>query len=179
MSARLDRWDRQIVAILQQDGRTSNVDIARQLGLSEATVRKRLDKLVTSNVIRIVAVPEPGVVGLDARMVIAMQADLAQIESIACALAAIPQVCSVNIVTGTYDVVIEVVLPATGHLLSFLLDRIVTIPGVKRTDTFHVLKSIKRPSEWVIPEEPAAMSSPQTRRPPAALVPGAIVVPPS
>lgn len=175
----LDSWDRKIIALLQQDGRLANVEIARRLGKTEATVRKRIDRLVSSGVISIVAIADPERVGLAARMFIAIQTDQVQLEAIAQRLAGFAEVCSVDVVSGAYDVIIEVALPSSGVLLSFILDKVVTIPGVKRTDTYHVLRSAKRFCEWAIPDEnPTGGGHP----PPARIinnhiVPGAVVVP--
>jgi Lrp/AsnC family transcriptional regulator, regulator for asnA, asnC and gidA len=173
-----DEFDRQIIALLQRDGRLSNVEIARSLGLAEGTVRKRLDRLLSEGIIRIMAVAEPGPLGLTASVIIGIQTDLGQMSEVAQRLAAVPEVHCVNIVTGTYDVMIEAVLPSGEHLLSFLIDKISTIPGVKRTETSHVLHVVKRACDWVVPESSVSPASPVPRTPsPAdAVVPGAIVV---
>ena len=179
MSHRLDEWDRQIVSILQSEGRASNVDIARRLGLAEATVRKRIDQLLDSGAVNVVAVVDPEHLGLTSRMMIAVQAEQTQLQAVAERLAAFPEVCSVSIVTGTYDIMIEVVLASSGQLLSFILDRVVVIPGVKRTDTYHVLKVVKRFCDWVIPDESIASkghASPRSPRPQTGVVPGANVI---
>jgi Lrp/AsnC family transcriptional regulator for asnA, asnC and gidA len=179
MSHRLDEWDRQIVSILQKEGRASNVEIARQLGLAEATVRKRIDHLLASGAINVVAVADPEHLGLTSRMMIAIQTDQAQLPAIAERLAAFPEVCSVSIVTGTYDIIIEVVLATSGHLLSFILDRVVAIPGVNRTDKYNVLKVVKRFCDWAIPDESLAAKGHAPQRSPqphAGVVPGAIVI---
>jgi Lrp/AsnC family transcriptional regulator, regulator for asnA, asnC and gidA len=179
MSHRLDEWDRQIVSVLQREGRSSNVEIARQLGLAEATVRKRIDQLLESGAVSVVAVADPERLGLTSRMMIAVQTEQAQLQAIAERLAAFPEVCSVSIVTGTYDIIIEVVLASTGQLLSFILDKVVAIPGVKRTDTYHVLKVVKRFCNWAIPDESLAARGHAPQRSPhpqAGVVPGAIVI---
>jgi Lrp/AsnC family transcriptional regulator for asnA, asnC and gidA len=110
-------------------------------------------------------------------MIIAIQAELGQLETLAQRLAQIPEVRSVDIITGTYDIIIEVALSSTGQLLSFLLDKVVAIPGVKRTDTYHVLKAVKRPSDWTVPEEASAEVGHAGRRSTQSVVPGAIVLP--
>ncbi len=176
----LDDTDRRIVAALQKDGRMSNVEMARRLGLAEATVRKRLERLVASGIIRVAAIVEPTTVGLPTRMMIGIEADLSQVEAIAGRLAAVPEVCSVGIVAGSYDIIIEVVLPSSAQLLSFILDKVAAIPGIKRTETYNILKVVKQPTDWALPDEPSPES--QERRPGktpprGGVVPGAIVVP--
>jgi len=147
----LDETGQQIVALLQKDGRTSNVEVARELGLSEGAVRKRLERLCADGIIRITAVADPAKLGLTTPFFVGIEADLAHVEDVAGRLAAIPEVHSVSLVTGTYDVIIEVVLPSNGQLLSFLIDKVSVIPGVKRTETYHVLRAVKRHCDWTIP----------------------------
>jgi len=180
MTHKLDEWDRRIVSILQRDGRASNVDIARELGLAEATVRKRIERLLESGIIRVRAVADPESLGLTTRMMIAIQTDQTELESVADRLASIQEVLSVSIVTGTYDVIIEVALPSSGQLLSFILDKVVTIPGVKRTDTYHVLKVVKQANMWGLPDQSVAGSGQPSRRSSTSdknVVPGSIVIP--
>lgn len=175
----LDAVDREIIALLQKDGRAPNVEIARVLGLAEGTVRKRLEKLLADGIIRIMAVTDPAALGLTAAIFIGIQTDLAQIGEIAQELAAIPEVHSVSIVTGTYDVMIEAVLPSGEHLLSFLIDKVSAIPGVKRTETSHVLQVVKRACDWGVPELPAGrpgVSVSPALAPGSRVIPGAIVV---
>ena len=173
-----DDFDRQIIALLQQDGRLSNVEIARTLGLAEGTVRKRLERLLSDGIIRIVAVAEPVSLGLVASVVIGIQTDLGQMNEVAQRLAAIPEVHCVNIVTGTYDVMIEAALPSGEHLLSFLIDKVSTIPGVRRTETSHVLQAVKRACDWAIPEVSIGRPGHAPHQAPSSdmVVPGAIVV---
>jgi Lrp/AsnC family transcriptional regulator for asnA, asnC and gidA len=173
-----DEFDRKIIALLQQDGRLSNVEVARKLRLTEGTVRKRLDRLLGDGIIRVMAVVDPATLGLAASVVIGIQTELGQINEVAQRLAAIPEVHCVNIVTGTYDVMVEAVLPSGEHLLSFLIDKISTIPGVKRTETSHVLQVVKRACDWVVPPTGAQPAQPPTPQAPPAdpLVPGGIVV---
>ncbi len=147
----LDAVDRQIIRVLQQDGRTSNVDIARRVGVSEATVRKRLDRLVESGVIRVVATPNPAKVGYATVTFITLDVDLAQLDRIADELMQAPQVRSVYYTTGESDLLVEAWFRSSDGLLRFLTQRIAAIPGVKRTATWHVLRTIKDCSRWRLP----------------------------
>lgn len=175
----LDEVDRQIVALLQRDGRISNVDMARELGLTEGTIRKRLERLLASDAICIRAVINPAKLGYPTRIIVGLQVDLAQVEAAALQLAAIPEIDTVSIVTGTYDMVIEVILPSSDLLLSFLLDKVATVPGVKRTETCHILKIVKRAHDWAIPSESPARtdSQPQGSSASGDVIPGSVVVP--
>ena len=178
MAHPLDEFDRKIIALLQQDGRLSNVELARKLGVAEGTVRKRLERLLNEEIIRVMAVAEPASLGLKASVVIGIQTDLGQMNEVAQRLALLPEVHSVNIVTGTYDVMIEAALPSGEHLLSFLIDKVSAIPGVKRTETSHVLQAVKRACDWVVPETSIgrAASAPSPASSTDMVVPGAIVI---
>jgi Lrp/AsnC family transcriptional regulator, regulator for asnA, asnC and gidA len=178
MAHTLDEFDRQIIALLQKDGRLANVEIARSLGLAEGTVRKRLDRLLSEGIIRMMAVADPARLGLAASIFIGIQTELGQLNEVAQRLAALPEVHCVNIVTGTYDVMIEAVLPSGEHLLSFLIDKVSPIPGVKRTETSHVLQVVKRACDWAVPAAGSAdhASFAASTLAPEQVVPGAIVV---
>ena len=180
MSRSLDRIDRQIVSLLQKNGRLANVEIARDLGLAEGTVRKRLERLLEAGVIHIVAVVEPERVDYPIHTIVGIEADLAQLQQIARRIAALPEVTGVSLVTGTYDLLIEVVLTSSDQLLSFLMDRIAGIPGIKRTETCQVLKMVKRPADWTIPGEPVAEAgsgTPPVSQSVTEVIPGTIIVP--
>jgi len=168
----LDELDRSIVAILQENGRASNVEIARQSGYSEATIRKRLERLLAGGIIRVTALLDPAKVNLTMPIVIGIEADLAASQQIADRLGELPEVCSVKLVTGAYDLLVEAVLSSNDQLLPFLVDKVAVIPGVKRTETMHVLKTVKQACEWGLPE--GVMATPTWS---GDVIPGAIIVP--
>jgi DNA-binding Lrp family transcriptional regulator/predicted transcriptional regulator len=176
MSHSLDALDRQVIALLQRDGRVSNVEMARELGIAEGTVRKRLERLVDSGIIRVTAVVNPGVLSSAIPVFVGVEVDLQRVEQVAEALSAMPDVVSVAIVAGEYDLIFEAVLPSMDRLLPFLRDRVASIPGVKHTETFQVLELSKWNSDWTIPEEVGThKSAPRPARvvPPGAAMPTA------
>lgn len=180
MPKALDQIDCQIVAMLQNDGRTATVEIARELGLAEGTVRKRIERLLDAEVMRVTAVVDPSSVDRGTRIVIGVEANLPQAKQVAEQLAAMPEVYAVSLVTGTYDVLVEVVLSSPDELLPFLMDKVAVMPGVKRTETCQVLKSIKRPADWAIPAEwPRGPGSKTAPAQPHEVIPGKIIVPSS
>jgi Lrp/AsnC family transcriptional regulator for asnA, asnC and gidA len=151
MANNVDLVDMQIIRILQEDGRASNVQIARQVGVSEATVRKRLDRLVSEGVVRITAVPDAGRVGLATVTFIAMDIDLSQLDRIADQLTRLPEVRTIYYTTGESDLILEAWFSSSDELLRFLTHRIASIPGIQRTATSHVLRTMKDGSTWVLP----------------------------
>ncbi len=172
-----DETDRQIISLLQHDGRLSNVEIGRQLGLAEGTVRKRLERLVAENVIRIIALAQPAAFGLTTRVFISIQTELGDLNNVAQRLAQMPEVCSVSVITGSFDIIIEVALPSGDRLLSFLIDKVSSIPGVKRTETSQVMQVVKHPCDWTIGSTGGGGSSSSPTLPPGdQIMPGAIVI---
>jgi Lrp/AsnC family transcriptional regulator for asnA, asnC and gidA len=147
----LDPVDREIVRALQEDGRMSNVEIARRVGISEATVRKRLDRLTTDSVIRITAVPDAAKVGLPTITFLALDVDLSQLDHVANQLARLPEVRAIHYTSGDSDLIMEAWFPSSDDLLHFLTRQIGSIPGIRRTATLHVLRTIKDSSTWTLP----------------------------
>ena len=153
MEHTLDAVDRQIISLLQLDGRTSNVDIARAIGVAEGTVRKRIDRLLSEGVIRIVGIPAVDKLGLEVETLIMLKVDLGQVQRVGEELAAMKDVRSVKYATGEYDIILEAAFPSDDELLHFLTSRLAGIPGIRATATSHVLKSIKDGCDWVLPRE--------------------------
>jgi Lrp/AsnC family transcriptional regulator, regulator for asnA, asnC and gidA len=156
MLGSLDRTDRQIVALLQNDGRMPVVEMARELGLAEGTIRKRLERMLDAGYVRVTAAVDPVKVDYTIHCFVGLEVEPSQSPQIGLRLAALPEVYAVNMVTGPYDLLVEVVLNSADQMLALLIDRIAAIPGVKRSETLQVLKAIKRPIDWAIPEEKAA-----------------------
>lgn len=151
MSIELDAVDRQIVTILQQDGRTANVEIARRVGVSEATVRKRLDRLTSEEIIRITAIPNPARVGLATTTFLTLEVDLPQLDRVTGLLGRLQEVRAVYYTSGQGDLIVEAWFSSGDALLRFLTQRVASISGIKSVATSHVLRTIKDGSRWTLP----------------------------
>jgi Lrp/AsnC family transcriptional regulator for asnA, asnC and gidA len=149
----LDALDRKFIFLLQKKGRMSFSDLARTLKISEATVRRRVERLLTEGVMEIVACIEPRQVGLEFEAMICLQVDLDKLTQIGQRLAAMPEVREVVYTSGAYDMVVRLALPGSGDLLPFLTQQIAVIPGIKDIQTAHVLQTEKRMSAWQLPEK--------------------------
>ena len=147
----LDSLDRQIIRILQRDGRTSNVETARQAGVSEATVRKRLDRLAATRAVRITAVPDPARVGFSTIAFMTLSVNLAKVGQIADQIARMPEVRVIHLTAGESNLIVEAWFTSSEDLLRFMTQHIGPIAGIRRTATSHVLRTIKDGSEWVLP----------------------------
>lgn len=142
----LDDISKAIIEQLQEDGRRAYATIGKAVGLSEAAVRQRVQKLVDSGVMQIVAVTDPMQTGFarQAMIAIAVSGDL---EAVANELAAIDEADYVVVTAGSFDLIVEVVVEDDDHLLQ-LINRIRGIANVLRTETFVYLKLVKQTYDW-------------------------------
>jgi Lrp/AsnC family transcriptional regulator, regulator for asnA, asnC and gidA len=142
----LDEVSRAIIAQLQEDGRRAYATIGKAVGLSEAAVRQRVQKLLDAGVMQIVAVTDPLQMGF-AREALIGVATGGSITEVGEALAADPDIDYVVVTAGTFDLVCEAVAVDDDHLLE-IITRIRAIPGVTRTETFLYLKLMKQTYDW-------------------------------
>ena len=140
----MDELDRNIIRILQENGRASNAQIARDVGVSEGTVRRRLQTLLQDGVIKVVALPDPEVLGYNTEALVGIQVDPDKIDDVARQLAGLRESAWVSVTTGSFDIFSWVTLPSSEDLGNFLKSEVGTIPGVRRTETFVNLTVLKR-----------------------------------
>jgi len=140
----MDELDRRIIDILQVDGRASNARIARAVGVSEGTIRRRLRRLIQDGVINVIAVPNLEKMGYDTTALIGLQTDPGRVDGVAEALTELDGVHFVALTTGAQDIFIWVALGSSEELGDFLRNRVGVIPGVRRTETYVNLAIKKR-----------------------------------
>lgn len=140
----MDELDTKIIEMLQVDGRASNAGIARKVGVSEGTVRRRLKRLVQDEFIQVVALPDPVKLGYHSEALIGLQVDPNKIDEVAEALSELREVSWVAITAGRYDVFAWATLPSSEALGVFLKTKVGTIKGVQRSETFINLSNKKR-----------------------------------
>ncbi|TRW45206.1 Lrp/AsnC family transcriptional regulator [Georgenia yuyongxinii] len=143
----LDDVSKTIVAQLQEDGRRSYATIGRAVGLSEAAVRQRVQRLLDAGVMQIVAVTDPVQVGMGRQAMVGVRVD-GPIQPVAAALAAMPEVDYVVITAGSFDILAEVVAEDDDQLLEITSTRIRGLAGVRTTETLVYLKLQKQIYTW-------------------------------
>lgn len=143
----IDELSKAIIEQLQDDGRKSYATIAKGVGLSEAAVRQRVQKLIDAEVMQIVAVTDPLQVGFKRQAMIGIRAN-GDLESVAGQLAELPEVDYVVTTAGSYDLLVEVVCQDDDELLDLVSHRIRGLPGVSTTETFVYLKLNKQHYNW-------------------------------
>jgi Lrp/AsnC family transcriptional regulator, regulator for asnA, asnC and gidA len=143
----LDDINKRIIEHLQRDGRTSYAALAKTIGLSEAAVRQRVQRLLDGGMMQIVAVTDPLMLGFARQAMVGVKVS-GDLRKAAEALAAIPEVDYVVICAGGYDLLAELVCTDDEHLLHLLNEAIRTVPGVTATETFMYLKLAKQTYAW-------------------------------
>ncbi len=145
----MDELDRRIITLLETNGRASNARIARDVGVSEGTVRRRLKRLINDRIINVIAMPDPRKLGYESEALIGVQVDPDKIDAVAGEMGSLEHIRWVAVTTGTYDVFAWATLPNAEALGKFLREQVGNIPGVRRTETFVNLAVMKR--EYGIP----------------------------
>jgi Lrp/AsnC family transcriptional regulator for asnA, asnC and gidA len=142
----LDGISKQIIEQLQQDGRRSYAAIGKAVGLSEAAVRQRVQKLLDLGVMQIVAVTDPLMLGFQRQVMIAVKCE-GDLMAVADQLAEIAEIDYVVVTAGSFDILVELVCESDEQLLA-LLGRIRAVPTVTSTESFVYLKLWKQTYSW-------------------------------
>ena len=145
--ALLDEPNRAIIEALQRDGRQPYGTIAEAVGLSEAAVRRRVQRLRESGIMQIVAVTDPLQLGFTRQAMIGVSVE-GDVRRVAEKLSALPEVDYVVMCAGSFDILIEIVCEDDERLLHVLNDSVRCIPGVRATETFLYLKLAKQTYSW-------------------------------
>jgi Lrp/AsnC family transcriptional regulator for asnA, asnC and gidA len=143
----LDDLSKQIIEKLQQDGRRSYAGIGKAVGLSEAAVRQRVQRMVDAGVMQIVAVTDPMQLGFARQALIGIRCT-GDTTRVAEKLAAIESVDYVVLTAGSFDAIVEVVCEDDDGLLDLLNTQIRALPGVISTETLVYLRLVKQQYNW-------------------------------
>jgi Lrp/AsnC family transcriptional regulator for asnA, asnC and gidA len=140
--------DKRIIEHLQQDGRRAFTRIAADLGVSEAAVRARTNRLIERGILQIVGVTDPLKLGFHQQAMIGVRCEADRLMEVAETVAAFPEVDYLVVTAGSYDILIEVVCEDNDALLRFLTERLRRVEGVRETETFVYLRMIKQIYAW-------------------------------
>lgn len=141
----LDKIGRELIQELQKDGRQGNRGLARKLGVSEGTIRKRVRDLRSKNIIRIAAVPNPCQLGCDFVCIMGLEVKLSDLRQVGEELAKSPNVYYLTHVTGHFDLMAILLFHTSQELADFIQEKISTMPGIVTTETFVNMDIIKSP----------------------------------
>ena len=145
---RLDELDRRILQALQEDGRTPFTEIARQVNVSETTVRARYQSLVEKGIVRTVAIVDPYALGFQAPAILAISAEPAAVDRVARAISDLPEVSYLVMTLGASDLIAEVFCRDLPHLTQLITREIYGIPGVRSAEALMIAQSYKLSFRW-------------------------------
>ncbi len=146
--AELDDLDRQVIAILQEDGRASIQDIAQQLDSTSSTIRKRIRRMEDANLMRVVAVTDFSAAGYEMLLAIGIVVEDRKPEEVGNDLAKLPEVFSVNLTTGVHDLDILVAAKDFEELSRFMHDELPGIKGIGKLSPGLTVDVLRYESGW-------------------------------
>jgi Lrp/AsnC family transcriptional regulator, regulator for asnA, asnC and gidA len=143
----LDDIDKAIIRELQVDGRMAYVQLGPKVGLSQAAVRQRVQRLIDRGVVQVVAVTDPLMLGFTLQAMIGVNAD-GDVRAIATKLAEVDEIDYVVITAGRYDLLVEVVCTGHDELLHLVNDVVRAVPGVRSAEAITYLHLQKQTYSW-------------------------------
>lgn len=152
MARPVTETDRAIIRLLQRDARLSFAEISRATGIPESTVRRRLERLQQRDVIEFAVIAEPSRLGYDLRAMIGLRVDLPRLDELTRRLRQMDEVTFAAFVTGSFDIVLHVVVRSHAALVEFLTKRLSTVEGIRSLETFVMPEVIKPATAWVLPD---------------------------
>lgn len=154
----MDELDNRLISELARDARQSILELSGRLGVSETTVRRRIQHLQDNGTITFTVVLNPAKLGYNISAIIALEADLAQLDGISESLSACPNVHYVALCTGNHDIFIGVWFHTTEELTQFVKGYLARIPGIRKSETFVILDVRKDEVGWLHHLEPVDAS---------------------
>lgn len=144
----IDATDSAMISLLQQDGRISNTEIAKQLGVSESTVRTRLKRLIEEEFIQIVAVSNPFKLGFKFTGNIYIDVEMKKIDSVIAQLKELKELWYIILTTGVSNINLEFIVKDHDELNDLIYKKISRIDGITRLETSIIMKFEKRNYEY-------------------------------
>jgi Lrp/AsnC family transcriptional regulator, regulator for asnA, asnC and gidA len=149
----VDAVDLRIIRFLQDDPRAPYSTIARLVGLSETTVKRRIDDLIARRIIRPAMIANIYRLGYRTRATIGLKVAPKRIVQVAEELRLLPETAYVAFTSGEYNVTCLVAVPSLDALTRFMIETIATIDGINETQVMVVPRIIKSFADWRVPVE--------------------------
>ena len=150
----MDELDHRLIAELARDARQSSLELSGKLGVSETTVRRRIQHLEENGVITFTVIPDPVKLGYNIIALLALEVDLGSIDKVSESLALCHNVRYVSLCTGNHDIFIGAWFRSSGGLTQFVKDYLAKIPGIRKSETFVILDVRKDELGWLRSLEP-------------------------
>ena len=161
----IDGADARIIAQLAGDGRAPNVDIGKAVGLSETAVRRRLERLLRTNIMTVRGQVSPEALGFGVNVVLNLQVDIGQAEDVAEILAKDPHVRYAALSLGDCGLVMLACFRTHEEMTEFIANRVRSVSGVHRCQVYPLLRVLKSGTDWgpVLDQGGQSSSAAQTR----------------
>jgi len=134
----LDDTEQAVLSQLKIDGRMSSVEIGKQIGVTEATVRRKMAKILADPDISIQAVVRPLRSDVGIAAIVGLDVAREHLVTVAEKLADYPFVDSVYAMTGPFDIIIHLTMASTTHLHEFLVHELANVPGIKDSESYMI-----------------------------------------
>lgn len=148
----IDKIERYIILLLQKNGRMSYVEMAEHIGVTEGTIRRKVNRMVEEGIIKIAAVASPFAIGFDTPAIITIKTQTGKVLEVADQLVQLPGVRFVALTTGSYDIIMEGYWANNQELSNFLLTELAKVQGIREYNTSLVLDIKKQAYDWGVPE---------------------------
>jgi Lrp/AsnC family transcriptional regulator for asnA, asnC and gidA len=152
MSRMVSNTDRMLIRLLQQNARMSFAELSRVTGIPESTVRRRVERMQDRGIIRFAMIADADQLGYEISAMIGLRVDLAQLNEIGDTLTGMPEVVFASFLTGSFDILAQVVVESQTGLVELLMT-LAQIEGVRSSETFLIPRVLKPLTAWVIPEQ--------------------------
>lgn len=149
----VDGVDLRLIRCLQENPRASYAEIARLTGVSDTTVRRRVESLIEAGVVTPAMLPDLYLLGYRTSAMVCLKTDLARMIAIAEEIRTFPEVTMVALTMGRYDILFFVAQPTLDDLTQFMVERIAPIPGILETETLVTPRVLKVLGDWRVPLE--------------------------
>jgi Lrp/AsnC family transcriptional regulator for asnA, asnC and gidA len=156
----LDDLEMRIIDAYRAEGRLSNAEVARLVGASDSTVRRRVDRLVERRILKFAALTDPRLLGLHVEALIGLTVEHGSLESVGRELAKRTEVRFLGLAMGAFDVLVVARFPSLEAWLAFRSSELGQLQGIQRVETFQIVKVLKRTFDWIF-EEPGGLEGDQ------------------
>jgi len=152
MARSVTSTDRAIIRLLQENARISYAELSRATDIPESTVRRRMERLQQRGIIQFAMIAEPDRLGYEIRAMIGLRVELQKLTEVAARLRQLDEVTFAAFLTGSFDVMIQVVVQSQDALVHFLTEKVASIEGVRSSETFLMPWVIKPITSWILPD---------------------------
>jgi Lrp/AsnC family transcriptional regulator, regulator for asnA, asnC and gidA len=148
----VDHVDIKIVRFMTENPRASYAEVARAIGVSQTTARRRIDALIEDRVITPAVIPDVRRLGFEVLALVGIKVDLAHLNETAEKIRQMQSVTSLHMTMGRYELIATIAEPSLDDLRKFMVERIAPLPGIRDTETFVSSRALKILRDWRLPE---------------------------